>query len=295
MGWGAQQWVRCTKEATYGTFNASATTPDIAWFRIVGDDAMTVRAVPQRQVIRSADGGNRRRQVVANRKVVSGGLATLFYPSQASYLLAAATTLTSNDLNSYTLDYFDSTQVQRFLGCKVQRLAVAGTAQQDYLTAALQWVGQSKSTATLAQPADSVFPTENPYAHYESKGLLSIGGTATKYSSLSVTVSNTLAPTWDEDQWITALYYAGRDVDASVRLQYVSATLRGNLETQAPLTVSAAWARSGGLTTTIDLKTKNYVASVDDNLPLGDATYQTIGIQAFYDSSASTDLAFTVA
>jgi hypothetical protein len=295
MPWGSQQWLRCTKESTYGTFNAGASGSDITWFRLVGANAFTARSVPQRQVIRSADGGNRRRQVVASRKVVAGALSTLWYPTQSAYVLGAALTLTSNDLASYTVDYFDSVQVHRFLGGKVQSLTVSSAAQQDYVPLNLGWVFQSRTTTTLAQPADTVFPSDLPYTHFESKGLLSVGGVVAKYSALEVKVSNQLAPTWDEDQWISACYYCGRDVDVKIRLQYLAATMRSNFESQAALTVSAAWQRAAGLLSTIDVKTKNYIADVSDELPLDNAGYQTVDIQAFYDQAASTDVAFTVA
>jgi hypothetical protein len=254
-----------------------------------------MRSVPQRQIIRSADGGNRRRQVVANRKVVAGNLNTLWYPTQSNLLLTAALTLTSNDLASFTIDFWDSVQVHRFLGCKVSNLHIAGTAQQDFIPLTMSWVGQSKSTATLADPGVTVFPTENPYQHFESKGLLSIGGTVTKYKSLGITIKNTLDAPFDEDQWISNCTFAGRDIDLSVQLQYASATLRTAFEAQSALTVTAAWARSGGVTSTIDLKTKDYVATVQDDLPLAAVAYQTVDVQCFYDSGATTDASFTVA
>lgn len=295
MGWGAMQWLRATKEAVYGEYNASAVAGDVCWFRLVGPNAFAMRAVPQRRVIRSADGGNRRRQQVAARKVVGGRLNTLFYPSQAQYLLDAALKLTANDLPSYTLDYFDSVQVHRFLGSKVGALALDGSAEADHLTAGVDWVGRERSTTTLAQPADAVFPVEVPYEHVESKGLLSIGGVVTKYSQLNVAIANTLAPTWDEDQWISNLYYAGRDVNLATRIQYVAATMRAAFESQSALAVSAAWARASGLTTTIDLKGLNYVAGVDDDLPLDGATYQTLNLESFYHQGSSTDCSYTVA
>lgn len=295
MGWGAMQWLRATKEATYGTYNGSADGGDVAWFRLVGGNAFTMRAVPQRKVIRSADGGNRRRQQVAARKVVSGRQSTVFYPSQAKYLLDAALKLTANDLPSYTLDYFDSVQVHRFTGCKVGALAIDGSAEADHLTAGIDWVGQKRDTATLVQPLDTVFPTEVPYEHVESKGLLSIGGVVSKYSQLKVNVANTLAPTWDEDQWITDLYYGGRDVNLSTRIQYSAATTRTAFESQSALAVSAAWARASGLTTTIDLKGLVYVGGVDDDLPLDGATYQTVNLESFYHQGSSTDCSYTVA
>ena len=295
MGWGAQQWCRATKEATYNTFNAAAIPADITWFRLIGGNAFSMRVVPQRVIIRSADGGNRRRQVVAARKVCAGNLSTAWYPTQSAFLLNSAMTLTASDLPSYTLDYFDSVQVHRFTGAKVSSLAITSTAQQDYCATSIGWIASTRGTATLAQPADSTFPQEVPYEHIETKGNLNIGGVVTKYSSLSISLKNVLAPTWDEDQYITNLYYCGRDMDLSFRLQYLSSAMRAAFEAQSPLTVTAAWARVAGLTSTFDLKTKNYLADFTDDIPLDNATYQAMTIQAFFDGAASTDCSFTVA
>lgn len=294
MGWGALQWLRATKESTYGTYDSGADPADIAWFRLAGANAFGMRVAPQRRTIRSADGGNRRRQQVAARKVVTGRLNTLFYPSQAEFVLNAALGLAANDLPSYTLDYFDSVQVHRFLGAKVGSLALAGSADADNLTAGIDWTAQKRDTTTLAQPMDTVFPTEVPYEHVESKGLLSIGGVTTKYSQLNVTITNVLAPTWDEDVWITNLYYAGRNVDLTTRLQYVAATMRTAFEAQTSFAVSAAWLRAAGLKTTLDLKGLNFPAGLDDDLPLDGATYQTLRLESYYDQSATTDCSYAV-
>lgn len=296
MGWGAQQWLRITKEATYGTFNGSAAPSDIIWIRLVGDNPFTMRAVPQRQVIRSADGGNRRVQQVAPRKLVQGNLNTLCYPSQMAYLLGAALTLTSNELSSYTFDYFDTVQGMRFLGTKIASLGYTSGSDSDYCSLALTLQAQSRTTVTLAQPAFSVFPTDTPYVHFETLGQVSVGGsTLAKYKQISFTINNVLAPTWDEDQWITSLYYAGRDVNGSINPQYASATLRTAFESQSALAVSMAWQRAAGLLTTLDMKGVNYIPSVDDDLKLGGASYQMVNFEAFYDGSASTDCSFTVA
>jgi Phage tail tube protein len=295
MGWGANSWLRVTKESTYGIYDTGAAPANIAWIRLVGNNAFTVRSVPQRQIIRTADGGNRRLQVVANRHVVTGNLNTVFYPSQAHFFLDAALTLTANDLFSYTLDFFDTVQVHSMLGAKIATMTIAGTATGDYLPLTMSWLCQSRGTTTLAQPAQTLFPAENPYQHVESKGHLSIGGTTSKYSALSIAIKNTLDGTWDEDQWITACYYCGRDIDMSVRLQYLTTAMRADLEAQTPLTVTAAWARAAGLATSFDLKTRNYVADCGDDLPINAAAYQTIGLQTFLDPAAGTDASFTVA
>ena len=293
--WGASSWCKITKESSYGVFDAAAIAADIVWVRLASNNACTIRSVPQRQIIRSADGGNRRRQVVSSRKVVSGNINTLWYPTQSAFWLGAALTLTTNDLHSYTCDFWDTQQVHRFLGGKVASLNAAGTATGDYIPLTTSWVFQKKDTTTLAEPAVTVFPTEIPYTHHESMGHLSIGSTVTKYSSLGFSVKNTLDSTWDEDTSISSLLYAGRDIDLNLRLQYVSTALRGDLKAQTPLTISAAWARAAGLTSTLDLKATNYVADVGDDLPLGGAAYQSIGLQCFFDQTAAVDAAFTVA
>lgn len=295
MGWGSQQWLRVTPETTYGVYNSGGTP---AWVRLVGGNAFTMRTVPQRQVIRSADGGNRRVQQVAPRKVVAGSLSTLCYPTQMAFWLGSALTLsgTPTDLGSYTVDYWDTEQGHRFLGTKVGSLSYSTGSDSDYGSLSLSLVAQSKSSVSLSQPAFSVFPTETPYVHYESKGHISVGGsTLASYKAASFTINNTLTGTWDEDQWITALFYSGRDVNGSVTPQYNATTLRAAFEAQSSLAVTMAWSRASGLTTTLNMETLNYIPSVDDDLQLGGASYQTVGFEAFYDPANSTDVAFTVA
>jgi hypothetical protein len=293
MGWGAQQWLRITKEATYGTFDAAATV--IWWVRIPDDDAFTMRAVPQRQTIRSADSGNRRVQQVSPRKAVAGNLTTIAYPTQMGKWLDMALTLTANDLFSYSIDYWDGVQEHRFLGVKCASLGYTSGADHDYVDLSLSLIGQSKGTTTLTQPAFTVFPSEVPYVHFESKGLISIAAAAvTKYKTASFTINNTLDGTWDEDQWITSLIYGGRDVNTSITPQYATSTLRTAFETQSALALSMGWTRPSGLATTIDLKATNYMANCLDNLKLGGANYQAIDLEAYFDATALTDCSFTV-
>jgi Phage tail tube protein len=298
MPWGASQWLRITRESVYGVFDTGAAGADINWIRLPGNNAFTVRRVPRRQIIRSADGLNSRRQVVAGTYTVAGGLNSIFYPSQAAKLLEAALTLTSNDLHSYTLDFWDTQAGKRFTGCKVATLSLPSTAAQDYVPLNITWVGQAGATLSpFTQPADTVFPTDTPFEHIETSTHLSIGGTVTKYSSLGINVKNVLDGTWDELATISSLLYCGRDLDLSVRLQYASTTLRAALEAQTALTITAAWARLAGVTATFTLNSKSYVASVADDLPLGAAAYQTIGIECFYDQGATpaADFSFSVA
>src|SRR5271166_6035948 len=149
MPWGAQQWLRITQENTYGVRNASPSGSQVMWARLYQANPFSMRPVPARQIIRSADAGNRRRQVVAGRKVYAGVLNTLLYPTQASYLMTALTTLTSNALASYTIDYFDSTRVQGYLGCMAQTGSITSNAQTDYVPLSITWIGQQLDTISV--------------------------------------------------------------------------------------------------------------------------------------------------
>jgi hypothetical protein len=296
MPWGAIQWLRLVKEASYGVRNPSPDpVSDILFLRLHQSNAFSgMRKTPQRQIIRTADAGNRRRQVVAARSVYAGSLATLLYPTQAPFLLDLAATLSGNDLTSFSVDYFDSVRIQSYVGCKIKKLSIPSTATTDYVPLMLDLVGQKLDPGfvTFPQPADTVFPTEVPYEHVETAGNVTVGSLLTLYSSLNLTIDNVLAGTWDELPYISRLYYCGRDVDFSFRAQYLTTDFRAALEAQTPLACSLGWVRTSPSHSAIfDLKATNYEASVADDIPLDNATYQTVSVQSFFDSTALTDLA----
>lgn len=302
MGWAGQTWMRITQEGTggtnYGTFNASAIAAQILVPTLIGGNPFTMRKTPIRQIIRTADAGNRRKFVVAPRSGVAGGLNTILHPDQAAFWMTAATGLTSNLLPSYTIDYWDSVQAHRFLGCEIQTLRISSTAQTDYLTLAISWIGQKRDATftTFSAPAETEYSTLVPYQHFESAGHITLGGSAiTKYKNVDLTIGNVMAPTWDELQFISALYYCGRDFDFTFGPQYLATPLRGDLETQAALTFVLNWTRvSPAHALTIDCKTASFVSTVDDDLPLDGAGYQSVGVQTFFDATNTTDFAVTV-
>src|SRR5271157_3388138 len=86
MGWGASTWVALLPEFAYGVYNAAATP---IYPTLFGGNAFTMRKVPQRQIIRTADGANRRKFVVSARKVFAGNLNTLLHPDQCVAWAAA--------------------------------------------------------------------------------------------------------------------------------------------------------------------------------------------------------------
>jgi hypothetical protein len=302
MPWGAQSWLRLTQEATFGIRNPSPSASQVIWVRLYQDNPFGMRPVPARQIIRSADASNRRRQVVHGRTVYTGSLSTLLYPTQASYLMTAIQGLGTNvpnQLPSYTLDYFDSTRVQGYLGCTAQTATLTSNAQTDYVPVSLSWIGQQidVNLTALTQPTDGNFPLEVPYEHVESAGNITVGGaTLSKYSSLTTTINNVLVGTWDELPFISACYYCGRDVDFTARVQYLSTIFRQQFETQAPLVCSLKWNRlSGGHSLTVNCETTTYIGSIEDEIPLGGPAYQTIAFQVFYDPFSGSDISVTAA
>lgn len=298
MGWGANQWLRLTRENSYGVRQGSPSGSDVLYIRLYNANPFTMRPVPQRQIIRSADAGNRRRQVVSGRKVLTGTLNTLLYPTQASYLMGALTTFSGGDLQSYTIDYYDSTRVQGYLGCKARVGTISSQATQDYLTLSIDWIGQQIDTGftVFGQPSDGSFPTELPYEHTESAGQMTVGGsTLTLYNSCGVTITNVIAGTWDEQSYITRAYYCGRDVNFSFGAQYIASTFRTAFEAQSALTCSLKWARtSPASSVTLNAQTKSYIGSIADQIPLDGPAYQTVGFESFYDTAGATDLSVTV-
>jgi hypothetical protein len=283
------------QESVYGSFNSGGS---IAYPRLVGGNAFTMRKGPQRQVIRSADAGNRRVQVVSARKVYAGTLNMALYPSQAAYWLTALTGLAGNALPSYSIQYWDSVQAWRFVGCIAQSGKITSSATADEVMLSINWIAQQRDNTftTFAQPAASNYPTEVPYEHYESASNFTLGGSAiTKYKTLEVNINNILQGTWDEQQYITSLLYCGRDLDLSFGPQYLATTYRTDFESQTALTFSVNWTRSSPAhSLTLNCETNSYMSTIDDDLPLDGPGYQTIGVQVFYDPTNSTDFVATV-
>jgi Phage tail tube protein len=293
VAWAGQTWSEITQEATYGTYNANGATLFPVHFN---SNSFTVREVPQRQVIRTADAGNRAKQVVANRKVYQGTLNTLLYPTQAAYW-ATALTLSSNTIPSYSFAFWDSIRARRYLGGMIQSFVITSSAMQDYVSVSISWIFQQfdSTFSSFSQPAQTNYPTETPYQHVESASNITLAGTAiTKYKTATVTIANVLAGTWDELGYISALYYCGRDFNFSLGPQYTATTYRTAYEAQSAQTWVLEWIRvSGSHNITITAETASTISSIDDDLPLDGPGYATVNVQNLYDASIPGDFTIT--
>jgi Phage tail tube protein len=295
MPWAGATWALLTTESSYGTYNVAGTT---LYPTLDGNNSFTMRPVPQRQIIRTADGGNRRKFVVANRTTCVGKLETVLHPDQCSFWATMLTpTGSPAALPSFTIDYWDSVRAQRYLGAIPDSFTVTTSATQDYAKLSVNFVAQKRDATftTFAQPAESNYSSLVPYGHVETAGNVKLAGSAiTNYQSMSVTIKNVLQGTWDEQSFITSLLYCGRDLDFTLGPQYTATAYRGDFEAQTPLTWILKFARtSPSHTFTITCETATYLSNIADNLPLGGAAYQTLSAQCFYDAANTAD--FTIA
>jgi hypothetical protein len=208
-----------------------------------------------------------------------------------------ATQLTANVLNSYSALYWDSVQAWKLLGGRCSALRLSSNATQDYVSLELDWIFQSRDDTftTFAQPAESVYPAENPYCHVDSKTHITLAASAvTKYKQIDIALTNILQPTWDEDHIISDALYCGRDFNFSLIPQYTNTTFRQDYEQQTPLAWSIGWSIPTPHSVTIDGKASGYIDSIADDLPLDGPGYATLANQLFFDKTATTDFAVTV-
>jgi hypothetical protein len=293
VGWGSTVYARFTLESTYGTYNAAGT---LFWARLAGDTAFSMMPTPGRKEINSADGGNRPVQNVSSRVMIGGKLRTPVYPTQCAAILGWGTSLTSNALPSYTVDWFDSFETRRYLGVGVNKLKLscASTSDEGMAYFDLDLTAQAVSTVTLAAPAFSVFPTELPYKHIESSTGFVLHNTRTQYNAFSMEVANILKGTFDELPTISNLVYCGRTIDIKSSFQYIDVNDRTDFEAQTAEAASILFTKaSPAHTLSLDWKATGRITSRDQSLPLGDITRQGVGLRAFYDATATTDFSFT--
>jgi hypothetical protein len=293
-------------EVTYGTYDTGGT--DLA-VRLSSDSPFSMIAVPQRYEIPSGDGSNRLVQNVTGRTVVKGTLNTPAYPSFATgggtatwasigYWIGLATTLTSNDLSSVSITYFDSVENVRVLGVKVDELAAGWTADSNegVATFGLSLTGKQFATGTITQtyPAFANYPQVNPYLLREST--LTFGASRANWKAFAFKISNMNAATFEQGQYINNLTYSGRRITGSIDVPYLSSTIaqdRTAFEAQTAQQVTFSLAKSGFSTLALDFKSTNFTTSRNRTVPLGDISRQTFDFTCMYDPTANTDFSYT--
>lgn len=296
MPLGNNVWVRATPETVFGVFDSTRVAAEALWFRLFGNTAFGMQVDPKYKALMSADGQNKPTTNIFNRYGVAGKLRTPVYPTQALALLNFATTLASGDSASYTFDFFDSVNVERYLGTKVPQIDLACAAETDegVLYADLTLLAQAQGTPpTLTQPAVTVFPAETPYAHQDNSTGFSVGGSArSKYNSFKASVTNTLIASFEELSTISNLTWAGRQVTFGADFQYTATADRTVYEAQTQQAASIVFTR-GAHVLTLDFKGKTTITKRTRQLPVGSISRQQIEFLAFIDNTPGTDFSFT--
>jgi uncharacterized membrane protein YeaQ/YmgE (transglycosylase-associated protein family) len=296
--------VRLTKETTYGTYASANPHQDI--FLPVGN-AMTVRVKPSFWRITDASRGNRNVRANVARKPVNGTLQTYLFPSQAAWFMDMATGLVGSDpcydLPSFTIDhalYADGCLAvyKRYLGCKIGQFTLSAdqTDQGCLVSVNAQIVGSTVAAITstdLPAQALTAYPSEDPYLFFGLAGNLTVNTSRTDFQNVNLTVSNVTKAFMGEQQFSQKVRYFGRTVTFASKFLYKATTDRTAYEAGTKQAVSFSFT-DGTNTLAIDLKGKNNIEGVEDDIPLDDFAMQSINLLALVDPTAGTDLSYTV-
>lgn len=299
MAVGSAQYLRATLEASYGVYTSTNHgTANEIWLRLEGDNVFTPRRTQAVSFIRGADGFNRRVKGRNPRYSIGGDFSGSLYPTQANVLMGWLITLTSNDLPSFTLDYFDGIRSLSFTGCKMAKGSITADSSSDEAKFKFSIIGQQTATPNVnfTVPAATSFPAENPYLFQELAGNLTINAARTNFKEISLNIENKLAPVFNELAYISTCPFAGRDVSLEATVQYLAVTDRTTYETSPPTDFSAQLEFtkvSPAHTLTINLESTNELVSISDMIPLGGVTYQKLGVDCLWDRTAANDITFT--
>lgn len=301
-----RQYVKIWKETTYGVF-ANPTTPvkntDYIVTFLDQNNSFSMRPTPKQQAIRSASGGNRRVILVGDKTSVTGSLQTLVFPEQFAFLMDAATTLTSGDLSSYTIDHAivdmsGSTRYRRYLGVKVGQANLSASADNTPFRWKLDLIAQKPASPNITitdfpEPATTEYPTGIPFVftHMASPGYLNIGSARSEFAGFDLSFKNMVDAPFFEGQYVSAANFCGRDIDWTNKLKFKSATDRTNYEANTATTCSAS-IDNGVHKAVLSFNGANFLTAVEDDLALDKCYYQNLSWSNYEDNSAGADFSY---
>lgn len=178
---GSYQWLRLTKESTFGVYDPAG---ESIWVVLAGDNGFNAQYSKVRTVIRSADTSNRKRNNIATKYLLDGSFNTPLYPSQAQFLLDCASTLSATPpygIPSMTADFFDSQVPRRWLGGMVQSCTINSDATTQYANLNMSWffskVDDAALSSGLPRPGCAELPMDDPYLFNDLAGTFQFGAT----------------------------------------------------------------------------------------------------------------------
>lgn len=300
-----RQWLRLTKEATLGTFDASAAAENIVWPRLTADNAFSMIPQIEAYTINSFDARAEPVQFDSGRKMLSGQLTTPFYGSQAAFFLSAATTLVGTgspatySLSSFTADFYDGVRTRRYLGCQIAN-ATLNCPTSGPATWQFQIVGQKVdgSNPTLAEPAGTVWPTQVPYKIQDTSTKLKLGTAdvaRAKYTNLTCVFANTLVGELTEESFPTYVY-GGRKISVSGGFFYLSGeTDRAAYEALTTYTTNElTFSRTDFHTVLLDWKGQGRITNYGNEWKMSGQSKFNLEMTSFFDHAAGSSFSYTV-
>jgi hypothetical protein len=301
--------VKATKEATYGTFNGSATSADKATFLLPKDNPFMGEMAPEIWKLMSAGYDGRQVRQGTSRWNTKVTVNTHLFPAQAELVmnLALGIGLSGNcrtfpsatiDVRYILEDSGCTLGVERYFGCQVETANFNANNQGDgcMVTADLNFVAQKRTTilgSDFAEPAGSDYPATDPFLFQDTAGTLNISGAITEYSSLNLTVSNKIVRRFYEARYPTKGQWRSREVGLAVGMLYKSNTLRDARENQTAMDIEWNYINALGDNLKIDLGAVNYIDPHARTFPLQGDFEQSVTIRNCLDTSTGNDIVYT--
>ncbi len=295
----AREYLRVTPEAVPGTFDAAGTAIILD---IDNANSYTVRKTPIRQTLRTAGSFNRRVATFSKKYSLTGNLTWNVRGTQAA-LLAAWCVPTANVLKSYTIDHVSVLEdsglthiYTRDQGMYVQQAQFSAGESDQWFKATLGLVGMSVATITagaFAEPAVTDYPTDD-FLTFESgaAGLTLHAATRVDMDSFQITLKNILDVKYFVAATPQKIKWCGSDVDWTAKLSYLASVPRADFEAVTGVTGAITF-DNGTHTLVMAMHTKNFYASITDNLDMSKVFLQDINMECFLDTAAATDFTLT--
>lgn len=303
----ARQAVKITKEATYGTFNASAISADKAVVVLSSDNPITMMMKPRIFEVRNAAYDGRKVRQGSKQAEAGGKITTYLYPSQADLIMRLATSISGSGcryLPSFTIDYLYLLEdgsctpaYERYLGCVINQADFNSNnnGQGVIVTADLDILAQKRVNTTssdFTQPLGTDYPNTNPFLFQDTAGTLVIGSGFTNYSTLNLSIKNALQARFDEFQYTWRVAWRSRDVSLTVNALQKDNTVRNAYEAQTPLSVEWHY-NNGADDLKVDLNTNNFVRQFSMSRPLQGDFEQNFTLENNIDLGTGTDIDVT--
>lgn len=315
----ARRFVRITQESAFGTYTAVGGGPSANPAIVIrgnGSNYFKPLTKPELWQIMDTSGMNIVALTGSNVTVVGGQLVTQFYASQAQFLLGWAlqrintaqtspwtTTELPYDLASCTIDFGytrGTTAIKRtrYTGMKVVSGSIECSTESPVATLTLTLIGSTPQGNTFdsstdpdatvfPEPALTAYPTD-PYVFQHSLNGLTIGTVRTKYDKLNISWTNQCKAYYDENRFANAVKMNGRKISWSTNLRLrVSPDDRASTYELVNASTGQVVFANGTNTCTLNFNGKNYMETLEEDLPLDGEFYYGLNLFSALDSAVA--------